>query len=67
MEDLGAFLQQAREERNLSIADIADRTKIRQLYLTAIEKGKGRIYQRKYIYADFCVVMLRLWELIRRK
>lgn len=40
MEDLGAFLQQAREERNLSIADIADRTKIRQLYLTAIEKGE---------------------------
>lgn len=40
MEDLGAFLQQAREVRNLSIADIADRTKIRQQYLTAIEQGE---------------------------
>ncbi len=42
MEDLGAFLQQAREKMGLSIADIAEITKIRKRYLVAIEQGKTK-------------------------
>lgn len=39
MRELGIFLRQAREERQMTLAEAADRTKIRQAYLEAIEAG----------------------------
>ena len=39
MRELGIFLRQAREERQMTLAKAADRTKIRQAYLEAIEAG----------------------------
>ncbi len=39
MEELGGLLKKAREERNISINDISEQTKIQLHYLEALEKG----------------------------
>jgi len=39
MRELGIFLRQAREEKHMTLAEAADKTKIRQAYLEAIEAG----------------------------
>jgi len=39
MEEIGALLRRAREEKQLSIEDVAEITKIRKSYLIAIEEG----------------------------
>jgi len=43
MSELGALLRRAREERNLSLDDIQELTKIRKRYLEAIESGDYRV------------------------
>ncbi|MBM7564681.1 helix-turn-helix domain-containing protein [Paenibacillus sacheonensis] len=59
MSDLGALLKKAREQRNLSLDDIQDLTKIRKRYLEAIEEGNysvlpGSFYVRAFVknYAE---------------
>ncbi|QHW30003.1 helix-turn-helix domain-containing protein [Paenibacillus rhizovicinus] len=59
MSDLGALLKKAREQRNLSLDDIQDLTKIRKRYLEAIEEGDysvlpGSFYVRAFVknYAE---------------
>ncbi|SEN34944.1 helix-turn-helix domain-containing protein [Paenibacillus sp. OV219] len=59
MSDLGALLRKAREQRNLSLDDIQELTKIRKRYLEAIEDGNykvlpGSFYVRAFVknYAD---------------
>lgn len=59
MSDLGALLKKAREQRDLSLDDIQDLTKIRKRYLEAIEEGNysvlpGSFYVRAFVknYAE---------------
>lgn len=59
MSDLGTYLQQQRLDKNLSIKDIEDKTKIRKRYIEAIEQGEysilpGSFYTRAFIksYAE---------------
>ncbi|WP_219836726.1 helix-turn-helix domain-containing protein [Paenibacillus sp. R14(2021)] len=59
MSDLGALLKKAREQRNLSLDDIQELTKIRKRYLEAIEEGDysvlpGSFYVRAFVknYAE---------------
>ncbi|REE94488.1 cytoskeletal protein RodZ [Paenibacillus taihuensis] len=54
MSDLGALLRKAREQRNLSLDDIQELTKIRKRYLEAIEDGNykvlpGSFYVRAFV------------------
>lgn len=54
MSDLGALLRKARKERELSLDDIQELTKIRKRYLEAIESGDhsvlpGTFYVRAFI------------------
>ncbi|MEM7047719.1 MAG: RodZ domain-containing protein [Pseudomonadota bacterium] len=51
---LGVRLRWAREERNLSLADVADQTRIRQAYLECIEQGRledlpGAVYAAGFL------------------
>lgn len=39
MRELGIFLRQAREDKQMTLTEVADKTKIRQAYLEAIEAG----------------------------
>lgn len=39
MRELGIFLRQAREDKQMTLTEVADITKIRQAYLEAIEAG----------------------------
>ncbi|MFC0271371.1 helix-turn-helix domain-containing protein [Metabacillus herbersteinensis] len=59
MSELGNRLKQAREERNLSLEDLQDLTKIQKRYLVGIEEGNyemmpGKFYVRAFIkqYAE---------------
>lgn len=54
MSDLGQLLRKARTERNLSLDQVQETTKIRKRYLEAIEEGKysilpGTFYVRAFI------------------
>ena len=58
--DIGARLKEQREERRLSMKQVAGRLKIREHYLHALEEGRfsnipGRIYVDGYLksYADY--------------
>ena len=39
MKELGAFLRQTREEKQVTLEELAEKTKIRKAYLEAIEGG----------------------------
>lgn len=59
MSELGRFLQQARAEKNISLEEVQEQTKIRKRYLEAIEQGDysilpGQFYARAFIksYAE---------------
>lgn len=54
LSELGQFLKQARVEKNISIEEIQEITKIRKRYLEAIENGEydvlpGQFYARAFI------------------
>lgn len=40
MEELGALLEQARKEQGISLAEMEEKTKIKQEFLVAIENGQ---------------------------
>jgi cytoskeleton protein RodZ len=51
---LGERLKAGRQERQLTLADVAERTKINPLYLRAMEQGEihllpARVYVRGYV------------------
>lgn len=56
MQELGRLLQQARLERNMTLDDVEELTKIRKRYLQAIEQGDfralpGSFYARAFVKA----------------
>ncbi|MFD0959549.1 helix-turn-helix domain-containing protein [Paenibacillus chungangensis] len=53
MSELGAMLRKAREERNLSLDDIQELTKIRKRYLEAIESGDYRVLPGNFYVRAF--------------
>lgn len=70
-QDVGALFRQARLERQWSIEDVARLTRIRQLYLTAIENGRidqlpGKIYTVGFIKTYAHLLELDPLEILRR-
>ena len=68
---IGLLLKEAREEKNLTIADVAMETRIRQVYIKALEEGNleeipGKAYRIGFLktYADF--LELDVVEILRR-
>lgn len=60
LRELGNYLRQTRESRNMTLSEVVETTKIRSRYLQAIEEGDlsimpGIVYARGFIrsYADF--------------
>lgn len=54
MSELGAHIKQEREKRNISLEELHEETKIRQLYLEAIENGEfstlpGEVYLKGFL------------------
>jgi cytoskeletal protein RodZ len=54
MSKLGSYLKQQREEKSMSLEALHEETKIRQLYLDAIEKGEfdtlpGEVYLKGFL------------------
>lgn len=54
MKDLGASLKKRREELNISMEELQEKTKIRKLYLMAIERGQedvlpGEVYLKGFL------------------
>ncbi len=54
MKEIGEYLRQAREKKNISLRDIQETTKIRLRYLEAIEQGDleqipGEVYRRGFL------------------
>ncbi len=69
--DVGDLFRQAREEKKLSIPDVARLTHIRQPYLLAIEKGQidrlpGQIYTIGFIKTYAQILGLDACEILRR-
>lgn len=59
MKEIGEYLRKAREERNISLKDVQESTKISMRYLEAIDRGDfngipGEVYRKGFIanYAD---------------
>src|SRR5512140_2914453 len=70
MESIFAMLKQAREAKNLSLADVSDTTFISIRFLEAIEAGKTDIlpqaYVRAFIREYATVVGLNAADVMRR-
>lgn len=67
--EIGNTLREAREQQNLSLDDIQDKTKIQKRYLAAIENNNldilpGRFYARAFIKEYALVVGLDVIELL---
>lgn len=72
MEDieLGTLLKKARKEKNLSLADIQEKTKIRKKYLKAIEENDfdippGQVYLKVFVKAYAREVDINYEELLK--
>ncbi|AZR72437.1 hypothetical protein BBF96_02930 [Anoxybacter fermentans] len=70
MKEIGQKLREAREEKGLSLKDISEKTRIRTIYLKAIEEGNfdkipGIIYAKGFIKAYAQVVGLDPIELLK--
>ena len=68
--DVGSRLRQAREQRGLTLRDIASATKISMTALKAIERNEftrlpGGVFRRAYVGAVACAVGLNADELTR--
>lgn len=68
---VGQLLKAAREEKNLSIQQVAIETRIRQLYIKAIEEGDldslpGEIYKIGFIKTYATFLNLDPFEILRR-
>lgn len=50
LEELGARLREAREGRNMTVADVADRLKIPTRILQGIEEGSDRVPRTVYVH-----------------
>ncbi len=60
MKEIGIRLQEARQQKNISLAEASEATKIQEKYLTAMEEGNweiipGEVYLRGFLksYADY--------------
>jgi cytoskeletal protein RodZ len=54
MSELGSYIKQEREKKNMSLEELHEETKIRQLYLEAIENGEfstlpGEVYLKGFL------------------
>ncbi len=65
IKSLGDFLRRRRQDRDLSLEDVAEKTKIHVRYLTAIEEDKdadlpGQVYKELFLksYCDFLGVSI---------
>ena len=54
MSELGSYIKQEREKKNMSLEELHEETKIRQVYLEAIENGEfstlpGEVYLKGFL------------------
>ncbi|MFP4456512.1 MAG: helix-turn-helix domain-containing protein [Clostridia bacterium] len=54
MSELGAYIKEVREKKNISLEELHEETKIRQIYLEAIENGEfstlpGEVYLKGFL------------------
>lgn len=54
MKELGDLLRQAREEQQMTIEEISEKTKIRTAYLEAIEAGDQSALPDEVYVRGFC-------------
>ncbi|WP_025028514.1 helix-turn-helix domain-containing protein [Caldalkalibacillus mannanilyticus] len=71
MSDLGNFLRQTREEKNITLDQVQEITKIRKRYLEAIENGEygvlpGQFYARAFVKSYAEAIGLRAEEVLEQ-
>ncbi len=71
MSELGAHIKKEREKKNISLEELHEETKIRQLYLEAIENGEfstlpGEVYLKGFLRTISRELSLEYGDLLER-